>query len=173
MQLALSVPRVVERLVVIDIAARKYRGDERWIVDALLDVRIASAGSRAAVESALGERIADAELRSFLLMGVVRDGDGGFAWRFNLEALASEYGKIIGPVMPEKRYDGPTLLVRGGRSDYVTDADVEQMRGMFPAIQVAMIADAGHWVHMDAADELLDVIRAFVDGGAGLRGARR
>ena len=173
MQLALSVPRVVERLVVIDIAARKYSGDERWIVDALSDVRIASAGSRAAVESALGERIADAELRSFLLMGVVRDGDGGFAWRFNLEALASEYDKIIGPVTPEKRYDGPTLLVRGGRSDYVTDADVEQMRGMFPAVQVATIADAGHWVHMDAADELLDVIRAFVDGGAGLRGARR
>lgn len=43
----------------------------------------------------------------------------------------------------------PTLLLRGGRSDYLQPAMVERMRALNPRIEAVEIADAGHYIHDD------------------------
>jgi len=58
-------------------------------------------------------------------------------------------------------FAGPTLFVRGGKSDYVRYEDVPLIRQMFPAAKLETIAAAGHWVHAEAPEEFLRAISEF------------
>ena len=43
------------------------------------------------------------------------------------------------------KYDGPTLFVRGTRSQYVSDDTVPAIKKFFPNAQIADV-EAGHWL---------------------------
>ena len=57
----------------------------------------------------------------------------------------------------------PTLLIRGARSDVVTEASVAEFREIFPALEVFDVAAAGHMVAGDSNDifnfAILDFLR--------------
>ncbi|CAJ62637.1 MULTISPECIES: alpha/beta fold hydrolase [Frankia] len=55
----------------------------------------------------------------------------------------------------------PTLLVRGGESRYVLDADVAEFRRRLPALRYALVDGAGHAVQSDRPLELVTLIRDF------------
>jgi pimeloyl-ACP methyl ester carboxylesterase len=45
----------------------------------------------------------------------------------------------------EARYDGPTLFIRGTKSDYVTDEVLPVIGRFFPMFKLLDI-ESGHWV---------------------------
>jgi pimeloyl-ACP methyl ester carboxylesterase len=57
----------------------------------------------------------------------------------------------------------PTLLVRGLRSDIVSDAGIAELRGHLPALQVFDIPDAGHMLVGDRNDAFNGAVIAFLD----------
>ncbi|MFX4883819.1 alpha/beta hydrolase, partial [Acinetobacter baumannii] len=56
----------------------------------------------------------------------------------------------------------PTLLVRGMKSDIVTDEGVAHLRELVPGLEVADIAGAGHMVAGDRNDRFNAVVLAFL-----------
>ena len=56
----------------------------------------------------------------------------------------------------------PTLLVRGGHSDLVSDAGVADMRRLIPAAQTVVIPAAGHMVAGDDNDVFVAGIETFL-----------
>lgn len=61
------------------------------------------------------------DIRQFLLMNLV-EKNGKIAWRLNLNVLDVSKDQLA--IFPQERllgyqYDGPTLVIRGGNSDYV------------------------------------------------------
>lgn len=52
----------------------------------------------------------------------------------------------------------PTLFIRGGRSDYITDADMPLIKRCFSCHQVVTIPQSGHWPHYEAPDDFMDVL---------------
>lgn len=60
--------------------------------------------------------------------------------------------------MPSVRV--PTLLMVAGRGDVIRAEDIEEIRGLLPAVQLARVADAGHMIPWD--DEA-GFYRAFGD----------
>ncbi|MEP0510072.1 MAG: alpha/beta hydrolase, partial [Aurantimonas coralicida] len=56
----------------------------------------------------------------------------------------------------------PTLLVRGGRSDMVTSAEIDEFRALVPAAEFVDIAGAGHMVAGDRNDVFGDAILDFL-----------
>ncbi|MGO4154965.1 alpha/beta fold hydrolase [Cupriavidus sp. YAF13] len=60
--------------------------------------------------------------------------------------------------MPSVRV--PTLLIVAGRGDVICAEDIEEIRGLLPAVQVARVPDAGHMIPWD--DEA-GFYRAFGD----------
>jgi pimeloyl-ACP methyl ester carboxylesterase len=160
---ALRRPDTVRRLVVVDIAPRAYPTADTAVVDALLELEPSQYDVRSEVDAALGRRIADRGLRSFLLMNLMRDDEGRFRWRINLSAIASSLGEIGAAIDAEGPFSGPTLFVRGGRSSYLVDADLESIADRFPRAQIVTVASAGHWVHVDAPDRFCDLVTSFLD----------
>ena len=167
MTLALSAPERVGWLVVADIAPAPSPGDHRPILEALRRMPLDSLASRAAADAALATSVADPGLRRFLLQNLVHGGTG-LRWRIDMEAIAEALPDLTGfpHPAPDAVYKGPTLFLRGERSDYLTPRHEPRIRALFPHASIATIAAAGHWLHAEQPAAVTSRIARFVDGTA-------
>jgi len=163
MVLALTNPALVDRLVVVDIApvARPTVLDPYIAAMAHLD--LAGLRRRTEADAAMKPDIPDAAVRNFLLQNLVASEDG-LRWRINLEVLRDDMPKIAGfpDFPPGTNYRGPTLVVRGGASDYVDDAGLAAFARLFPNHHEVVVPGVGHWVHAEAADAFLAAVTPFL-----------
>jgi pimeloyl-ACP methyl ester carboxylesterase len=54
--------------------------------------------------------------------------------------------------------------VAGGLSPYIRDEDTAAMRELFPRVRQVTVKGAGHWVHADAPDVVVEVLRRLLHG---------
>jgi pimeloyl-ACP methyl ester carboxylesterase len=75
----------------------------------------------------------------------------GVAWRHDQQGIAQARLSIpptdLWPAV--LALDCPTLFIRGGRSDFLPAAMLEQMRNRNPWVATCVVADASHYVHDD------------------------
>ncbi len=164
MTLALTHPRSVTALVIVDIAPDNSSHGYGFgrLVDTLRNAPVRSFGDRLAADSALSEMLPDPALRAFLLQNLHRTKKG-FVWQPNLELIARALPDISGwPEDLTGPSDVPVLWIRGGESGYVRDEHIRPMTKLFPRTQLVTIEGAGHWVNSDAPDALVESIREFL-----------
>jgi pimeloyl-ACP methyl ester carboxylesterase len=165
MLLALERPELVDRLIVADIAPISYGSGAplRPFVEAMQAVDPAACSSRKAVEQALAPQVPDPGIRQFLLSNLVR-AEGGFRWTLNLRAISDALDGLAGWPQTDGRYDGPTLVLAGERSDYVPDSAGPEIRRLFPNAELDRVP-AGHWIHAEAPQATLAALRRFLGLG--------
>ena len=162
MHFALHHPDKVDKLVVIDIAPKAYSGGHEPIFEALLSIDLPRETTRDEVEDDLRKHISNNAILQFLLKNLTRTKDGIYHWKMNLPVLYDHYADILGTVDWNTPYEGPTLFIRGSESSYILDDDWSHINDLFPNAQLATIPGAGHWVHADAGEELLELLRHFL-----------
>src|SRR5690606_19850870 len=160
MTLALRNPQLPSALVVIDIAPRRYPDQHDRIVEGLLALRLADLKSRQDADEALSPYVPEPPVRQFLLKNLKREPSGGFGWKMNLDTISRNISEVSKGVGNGSVFPGPTLFVRGGRSNYVADDDLEDIRKLFPAARLETL-DTGHWVQAEKPRELVDLVKAF------------
>ena len=152
----------VETAIVADMAAREYEGGHERIIAALQSVPMHSITERAEVDDALKNAgIAARGIRLFLMKGLAREGDG-YRWRFNVDLIDRQYRNLQQAVELENDYDCSLLMLRGGNSDYITDADAFSMQQHFADAAVVTLEGAGHWLHADSPDAFADAVEGFL-----------
>lgn len=162
MQFALDYPDMVEKLVVVDISPKAYVGNHHEIFDALLSLDLPKIKSRQDADDHLAKTIHEPGVRLFLMKNLTRRKDGSYALKMNLDALHRHYPDILAAIESEEVFDESTLFIRGGKSKHMTDGDEEMIHGLFPKAEIKAIENAGHWVHADAPNELLEMVREFL-----------
>lgn len=162
MTLALTHPRRLHRLVVVDIAPRPYGPGLLPIFDALASVDFEGVTSREEVERQLAPNIPNPGVRLFLMKNLTRTDNGGLRWKMNLPVIRAAYEDINDDLPVDGAFPGPTLAVRGTRSDYVTDNDLQVFRELFPDLHVQDI-DCGHWVHAEAPERFFETVEGFLE----------
>ena len=163
MVLALTAPEKVERLVVVDIAPVARETTQDGAIEAMRALDLRGAVRRGVVDERLRPAVPDNAMRAFLMQNLVPEEDG-MRWRINLAALARNMPALIGfPEFPPDRvYRGPVLVVRGERSDYVRDRDLDAFRQRFPAFELVTVPGAGHWVHAERTEAFLAAVEGFL-----------
>ena len=99
-----------------------------------------------------------------------RRGDGRWYWHWdprfiaNQEGVDGQEGKVRHERLCEaaRRVTVPTLLVRGGMSDIVSDASVSELTELIPHAEVADVAGAGHMVAGDNNDAFNAAVLEFI-----------
>lgn len=165
MQLALTRPDLIRRLVVADIAPVAYTHDQSRNAQAMAAMDLSRITTRAEADAALEIWIDDPALRAFFLQSLdLRERPP--RWRLNLAVLEAEMPKIVGWPGTEGVFDRPTLFLTGALSSYVLPEHRETIRALFPKARFARIPDAGHWLHAEKPREFEETVRVFLEAEA-------
>ncbi|MCK0095528.1 alpha/beta fold hydrolase [Yoonia sp. F2084L] len=157
MVLALQNPSLVNRLIVADIAPVTYSHSQMGPIEAMRRVDLTAVESRADAKAQLGDL--EPGVADFLLQSLdMKDRK----WRLNLDVLSIEMDKIIGFPQVSGQFDGPTLFLSGGTSDYVQRDARPQIKTLFPNAKFAKIPGAGHWLHAERPREFAAAVSAFL-----------
>lgn len=165
METALIHPERVGRLIVVDIAPRAYPPRHANLLRALAALDLERLQDRTEALAALEKAIPSLPLRRFVLKNLEVSERCGMKWRINLNGIRENYAGLTQGLEPGRTFKRPTLIVRGGKSDHVTDGDFDAMRDLFPSVECASVAGAGHWVHADAPDAFYTIVSRFLAGG--------
>lgn len=164
MRFAAAKPEAVAKLVIVDIAPRAYAPTDRPLLAALMALELNRCKTYGDAEQALAAAIPDQALRQFLVKNLARGADQSLRWRIGLSEIAANYDAVNQAVTSPSPIANPTCFIRAGRSHFITDDDLPAIRQLFTNVEVATIADAGHWVHIDAAEEFYRVATSFLLG---------
>lgn len=165
MVFALTQPERLEQLIVLDIAPIAYAHSHAPILQALMSLDLSLVASRSEVEQRLTSAIPDKSTRLFIMLSLVKV-DGRFQWRLNLDALYANLPFIA--AFPEQNpsvgvFDRHCLFIKGADSDYIDEKGQASIRKLFPAATIQAVPAAGHWLHVEQQDSVVEQIVRFIE----------
>ncbi|MAU26607.1 MAG: alpha/beta hydrolase [Muricauda sp.] len=163
MQVAVGHPDKVGKLIVADIAPKYYPPHHQEIINALKKLDFDTIKSRKEADEALAKHITDFGIRQFLLKNLHWVGKDRLGFRFNLDVLQNKMEQIGEGIAPQAQYAGPTLFLRGDRSEYVLPSDYTIIKTHFPNAIIETVENAGHWLHAENPKQFFSKSMAFLN----------
>ncbi len=163
MQFALDFPEMVEKLIVVDIGPFSNNGGHELIFEALRALDLEKIKTRKDADDILKIKISDFGVRQFLLKNLSRSKEGDYYWKMNLPVIHDHYDEILAKVDVVHPFEGETLFIRGGKSNYIGVEEFPSFKKSFPNAQLQTIANAGHWVHAEQPEQLLETVLSFLN----------
>jgi esterase len=153
----------VDRLIVADIAPVNYPPHHLAHVQAMRALDLADVKRRSEAEACLASSIPNPAERAFLVQNLVFE-DGRARWRLNLAAIGQSMRRLgeFPDLPPTAVYDGPTLFIAGGQSDYLGSEHEPAIHRRFPQAEIARIDNAGHWLHAEQPQRFLAIVEEFL-----------
>lgn len=162
MTLATKHSEKIKKLIVVDIAPKVYPPHHQQIFEGFHAVDIASLESRKQADERMSKVISHIGIRQFILKNLARDDNGGFHWKLNLDAIERAADQVGVGLESNVHFDGDTLFIAGGKSNYILPEDHEAIQRHFPNASIETIQGAGHWVHAEKPNELLARVMHFL-----------
>lgn len=165
--MSLLYPDRVDGLVVLDIAPVVYSSkDPHWkavedIMHAMQSVQDAS--SKSSLDKQLRQSIPDPNLRAFVLTNYDARLKG---WKIPVATICQQLDFIAGFDVTNhktKCYEGDVFIIHGGQSRFVRHAYMDRIAELFPNHMLTTIRGAGHWVHAEAPDDTIALLKRYLD----------
>ena len=122
----------------------------------------ASPTTRSEAMAILSRHIKLDSVRQFLGKSLYRK-QNRLLWRFNVEALESNYLSIL-DWEPIDQCDVPTLFLKGENSDYLTAKHQATVQTQFSDAKAHIVSNTGHWLHAEKPLEVTRAIKRFLAG---------
>lgn len=163
MELALSQPQRVRKLIVGDIAPVAYPPHHDALLAGLCAIELEQLQSRTDADRQLSHYVSELPVRQYLLKNLVRDNNGKFRWRLNLSAIVKNYDAAREEVGVGKVFNGDVLFIRGENSNYISERTHAAIRQKFPRSHIETIADTSHWVHAENPQRFAQLMIDFLN----------
>ncbi|KAG0200673.1 hypothetical protein BGX28_006330 [Mortierella sp. GBA30] len=155
----------VDRVVVVDMAPVKVKLSSEFAkyVIAMREIQQANVKKQSEADAILKKTVADIGVRQFLLTNLKRDPQGeSYKFRVPIETLGSSLEKLgqFDFMAGQDMFEGKTLFIKGNRSGYIREKELDAIRTFFPQARVEGL-DTGHWVHAEKPEEFLQLVTQF------------
>ena len=127
----------------------------------LVPLPLTELADRRQADELLAMTISDRQLRRFLLQNLVQD-DGVYRWRINLAALKNSLADLGNFPAFTAAHPGPVLFLGSSDSDYLHPRHLRAINRHFSNAEILNIKNAGHWLHVDQPEVVLDRIIRFL-----------
>ncbi len=165
MQFALDYEDKIDKLVVADIAPKRYTGGHEKVFEALHAVDLTQIESRENVAQILAKYLEnDNATLQFLLKNLTRNPETmELIWKMNLPVLEKYYQEMLGNIdlNSNSNIAVQTLFLRGENSNYVKNEDFDQIKSLFTNAELQTIANAGHWLHAENPNDFYEATMRF------------
>ena len=149
MQFALMFPEKLNKLIVVDISLKYYPPHHESVLAALHSVQLTEQLTRKEAENTLRRSLNDEGTIQFLLKNLYWETDTKLNWRFGLKEIENNIEQIGAALTGTQKIDVETLFLRGERSGYISDEDIQLINARFSKVEIITIPDSGHWVHAE------------------------
>jgi len=171
--LALSYPGKVQSLAILDISPVEYTEDELSSVTNTVHFLqrskndLSRARRKEEVKEIFSQLTKDSALQAFLSSNLlpIEDIDGivGYRWKYNVDAIVDGMKNILDFPVGNQIYNGPTVVLKAGNSDFVKTKHVDRIKTLFPNYRLATVRGCGHWLHAEKTLETADMLRRFIE----------
>ncbi|MFT5635784.1 MAG: esterase [Cognaticolwellia sp.] len=148
MELALTTPELVEKLIVADIAPVEYPPHHSQIITGLKSLDFSVLKQRKDADKQLAKHVDDVGVRQFLLRNLSTK-NGQLSFKCSIDNIAKNYPQIMKTYQGSNSYQGPTLFIKGVNSDYILPEHRTEILRLFPQSRARVIQGAGHWLHAE------------------------
>ena len=148
MQVALSFPEKVNKLIVADISPVNYPPHHNEILKGLTSIKLSEINSRREADAQLAKYVDEPSVRQFLLRNLITV-DGNTQFSCNLEFIDKGYKDIMLALASNKPFLNDTLFIKGGDSNYILREHRDVIMQLFPQSKAKIIQGAGHWLHAE------------------------
>lgn len=164
-------------------------GDSAWkLVEGIvrsvaeLDLETGRYRTKRDVDAALREILPDPALRAFVLTNLerIRTEETGestpLKWKINWDGIVGELDRIAGFDAHEQilddddddvtslyKYEGDAFFINGGQSRFVRHSHISTIANYFPNHMLTTIRGVGHWVHAEAPDDTVALLKQYLD----------
>jgi len=161
MQFAVDHPQLVKSLVVADIAPVTYTDRHAKVFAALNAIDLSTLINRAQAMDIVVNHDVDTGTGQFLLKNLAKNEDS-FFWRCSLKNLQKNYPAIISGLSGKQIFDGPTLFIKGEKSDYIKTEHRSAIMQYFPQASAKIIQGTGHWLHAEKPASFNKIVSDFI-----------
>ncbi|TPX78238.1 hypothetical protein CcCBS67573_g00431 [Chytriomyces confervae] len=170
MHMALERGNRINKLVVVDTTPASYDLSLfHGYIDRMKEISAARISSLDAAESILAKTIPDGLIRRFLMTNLKMQPDGRLDFIVNLQALEGAVKSLDAHTStwgfpfhePGVKFEGPTLVVRGTKSNYVRGKKEALLLSRFPNAEIVDL-ETGHWVHHEKPKEFANCVGDFL-----------
>ncbi|HPE58771.1 MAG: alpha/beta fold hydrolase [Thiothrix sp.] len=162
MTLALNQPEVLRQLLVVDIAPVSYPPRHQALLQAMLTMPLASFSNRREADQWLEPTVSQPLERAFLLKNLMWGDNKRFVWRCNLTEIARHYLNITAFPAGQQQFQGETLFIYGGQSNYMQDDGWAAARYYFPKARRERLDEAGHLPHVEVPEPFAALVNRFL-----------
>jgi len=162
MRFATLHPENLIKLIIVDIAPKYYPQHHQQILEGLTQISEAKLTSRSDADELLAKSISLKAIRQFLLKNLYWKTQDEISLRLNLQALKDNIEEVSKGLPRNSTYQGETLFLRGGNSDYIQEEDEKEIAFHFENSEIKVIKNSGHWVHAEKRDDFLQVSLEFL-----------
>ncbi len=140
---------LIDKMISADMGVKAYAPHHDVVFAGLFAVDVENCDSRKEAEVRISKHISDESTKQFLLKNLYWKDHGKLAWRFNLDVIFRRREEMM-KALPEERIENDVLFLRGGKSNYILDADMPAIEALIPRAEFDTIVHAGHWLHAEA-----------------------
>jgi len=163
MQIALSHPQRVNKLLVADIAPVEYPAHHLAIIEGLQAINLTKVQKRKDADIQLTKYVEEVGVRQFLLRNLVANEQRRFQFKCSLNNIEQGYSQIMkaNENQDGQQFSGEVLFIKGGNSDYITAQHQNIITTLFPNSKAKIIQGAGHWLHAENPERFYSEVMGF------------
>lgn len=158
---AAKYPEFLDKMVIADIGYKKYPSHHEQILLGLNSLDLSIVKSRSVADKIMSEYIPEYGVRQFLLKNLYWKEKNQLAWRINIPVLEREMDNILAEIKFDK-IDSKALFIRGGKSNYILDSDLDDIKLKLPHSSIYTIENSGHWVHAEDPEAFYREVVKFI-----------
>ena len=162
MNFSLNHPKLVSKLIVLDTSPREYPVFHQNIIDSLKEIDLSIFTNRKEIDIELRKSVTQQGLRNFLTKNIYRMNDGNLNFRFNLQSLSQNIGKIGQKIESNTKFFSEVIFIKGETSDYINESDKVMINNLFPNAKFYKIPNAGHWLHVDNPIDFISILLSLI-----------
>jgi len=171
MQFANNYPKRVEKMIVVDISPRAYVHDEEFVkrtinhkklLEIMQKANLSEFKNRKEIVNYFSEYFNDIFILQLIQKNITKKREKGFKWKINIKVLYSNLNEIVKEVkLTENIKDVKTLFIFGEVSPYFNNKDKHIINKHFANVEIKIIKDAGHLLHIEKENDFLQLIEDF------------
>ena len=149
MKFSLLHSKYLKKLIIVDIAPKKYEPKFNYLFEALNSLDLENIKTRLEIENKLLDKIKDHSLVLFLLKNIGRDKNNNFVFKANVNVLHQNLLLLMDKITIDEKISVNTTFIKGDKSDYINEVDTDLIKDKFPNSEIISIINSGHWVHAE------------------------